>query len=123
MLNSSQRHERHQLVSIVAIFSEFVSYSIYSKNPCFNTCIVPHRSTEHDHVQDSTIAKLQRIQTFGAFKLSDFKELISKEDMAICEAYKSRVPSWYPLTMDIFCKFLHVVSMLKLCAYCFDFME
>lgn len=123
MLKAPQRHERYQLVRIVPNPFELISYCIYSGKPWFNTHIVTHRSTEHDHVQDSTIAKLQRIRTFGAFKLSHFKGLISKEDMAICEAYKPRVPSWYPLTMDIFVKFLHAVSFLKLCAYRFHIMN
>ena len=43
--------------------------------------------------------------------------------MAICEAYKPRVPSWYPLTIDVFVKFLHAVSFLNLCTYQFDIME
>ena len=122
MLNASQRDERHQLVTMLANPFPFNSYSIQSVKACFNYVIVTHRSTEHDHVQDSTIAKLQRIRTFGAFKLSDFKGLISKEDMAICEVYKPRVPSWYPLTMDIFVKFLHAVSFLELCTYHFHIM-
>jgi hypothetical protein len=123
MLNAPQRHERHQLVSIVPNPFKLISYSICSGKPCFNTDIVTHRLTEHDHVQDSTIAKLQRIRTFGAFKLCDFKGLISKEDMAIYEAYKPRIPSWYPLTMDIFVKFLHAVSFLKLCTCHFHIMK
>ena len=123
MLNASQRHELYQLVSIHANSFPLISYSIQSEKTCFNFDIVTHRSTEHDHVQDSNIAKLQRIRTVGAFKLFDFKGLISKENMAICEAYKPRVPSWYPLTMDIFVKFLHAVSFLKLCTYHFDIMK
>ena len=123
MLNAPKRNERHQLVSIVPNPFELISYSIYSRKSCFNTHIFTHRSTEHDHVQDSTIAKLQRIRTFGAFKLSDFKGLISKEDMAICESYKPRVPSWYPLTMDIFVKFLHAVSFLNICTSHFHIMN
>ena len=78
---------------------------------------------EYDHFQESTIAKLQRIQTFGKFKLFYFKGFISKENMAICEAYKSRVPSWYPLIMDVLIKFLYAVSFVKLCTYHFDIMK
>ena len=90
--------------SCKSIFINFILH-LFSE-PYFNTDLVTHRSTEHDHVQDNTIAKLQTIWTFGAFKLNDFKGLISKNDMAISEAYQSRVPSWYLLTIDIFVKFL-----------------
>ena len=123
MLNAPQRHERHQLVSIIANLFPLILYSIQLEKTCFNSNIVTHMSTEHDHVQDSNIAKLQRFRTFYAFKLSDFKGLISKEDMVICEAYKLRVSSWYPLTLDIFVKILQKGSFLRLCTYHFDSMK
>ena len=67
------------------------------------------RSTEHDHVKDNLPAKLLRIRTFGKMKLEEFKDLISFADYKICENKMDVRPTWYPLTLDIFVKFLYKV--------------
>ena len=69
-----------------------------------------YRSTEHDHIEDSLPAKLQRMRKFGKLKLPDFKDLITPEDYKICEEVKStKKTTWYPLTIDVFIKFLYSV--------------
>ncbi len=70
------------------------------------------RSTEHDHVKDNLPAKLLRIRTFGKMKLEDFKDLISVPDYKTCETKMEKNPTWYPLTLDVFVKFLYKVILL-----------
>jgi hypothetical protein len=67
------------------------------------------RSTEHDHVKDNLPAKLLRIRTFGKMKLEEFKDLISPADYKTCESKIDKNPTWYPLTLDVFVKFLYKV--------------
>jgi hypothetical protein len=67
------------------------------------------RSTEHDHVKDNLPAKLLRIRTFGKMKLEEFKDLISPADYKLCESKMEKHPTWYPLTLDVFVKFLYKV--------------
>ena len=69
------------------------------------------RSTEHDHVKDNLPAKLLRIRTFGKMKLEDFKDLISVPDYKTCETKMEKNPTWYPLTLDVFVKFLYKVIL------------
>ena len=71
--------------------------------------LISCRSTEHDHVKDNLPAKLLRIRTFGKMKLEEFKDLISPQDYKTCEAKMIKNPTWYPLTLDIFVKFLYKV--------------
>ena len=72
------------------------------------------RSTEHDHVKDNLPAKLLRIRTFGKMKLEEFKDLISAPDYKTCETKMEKNPTWYPLTLDVFVKFLYkVISFLS----------
>jgi hypothetical protein len=68
------------------------------------------RSTEHDHVKDNLPAKLLRIRTFGKMKLEEFKDLISSGDYKMCESKMEKYPTWYPLTLDVFVKFLYKVN-------------
>jgi hypothetical protein len=70
------------------------------------------RSTEHDHVKDNLPAKLLRIRTFGKMKLEEFKDLISIGDYKTCESKMEKNPTWYPLTLDVFVKFLYKVILL-----------
>jgi hypothetical protein len=67
------------------------------------------RSTEHDHVKDNLLTKLLRIRTFGKMKLEEFKDLISPADYKLCESKMEKHPTWYPLTLDVFVKFLYKV--------------
>jgi hypothetical protein len=67
------------------------------------------RSTEHDHVKDNLPAKLLRIWTFGKMKLKEFKDLIWIGDYKTCESKMEKNPTWYPLTLDVFVKFLYKV--------------
>ncbi len=67
------------------------------------------RSTEHDHVMDNLPAKFLRIQTFGKMKLKDFKDLLSPAYYKMCESKMDKNPTWYPLTLDVFVKFLYKV--------------
>ena len=67
------------------------------------------RSTEHDHVKDSLPAKLLRIRTFGKMRLEEFKDLLSVADYKMCESKMEKNPTWYPLTLDVFVKFLYKV--------------
>ena len=71
--------------------------------------LISCRSTEHDHVKDNLPAKLLRIRTFGKMKLEEFKDLISPQDYKTCEAKMIKNPTRYPLTLDIFVKFLYKV--------------
>jgi hypothetical protein len=67
------------------------------------------RSTEHDHVTDNLPTKLFRIRTFGNMKLKEFKDLLSVADYKMCETKMVNGPTWYPLTLDVFVKFLYKV--------------
>jgi hypothetical protein len=67
------------------------------------------RSTEHDHVKDNLPAKLLRIRTFGKMKLEEFKDLISPADYKLYESKMEKHPTWYPLTLDVFVKFIYKV--------------
>ena len=60
-------------------------------------------------MKDNLPAKLLRIRTFGKMKLEEFKDLISFADYKICENKMDVRPTWYPLTLDIFVKFLYKV--------------
>ena len=73
---------------------------------------LPFRSTEHDHVKDNLHAKLLCIRTFGNMKLEDFSDLISAVDYKMCESKMDKNPTWYPLTLDVFVKFLYKVILL-----------
>ena len=70
------------------------------------------RSTEHDHVKDSLPAKLLRIRTFGKMRLEEFKDLLSIVDYKMCESKMEKNPTWYPLTIDVFVKFLYKVHFV-----------
>jgi hypothetical protein len=67
------------------------------------------RSTENDHVKDSLPAKLLCIRTFGKMRLEEFKDLLSVADYKTCESKMKKNPTWYPLTLDVFVKFLYKV--------------
>jgi hypothetical protein len=73
------------------------------------------RSTEHDHIKDNLSAKLPRIQTFGKMKLEEFKDLNSPAYHETCEAKMVKNPIWYPLTLDVFVKFLYKIISPSLC--------
>lgn len=60
-------------------------------------------------MKSSLPAKLHRIRTFGALKLEEFQPLISKEDYLTCVNAKSKLQTWYPLTIDVFISFLYKV--------------
>lgn len=72
-------------------------------------------STANDHVEDNLCAKLQRMQKFGKLVLEDYKDQISPEDYLICKNAKAKLkkPTWYPLTIDVFVKFLYSVCLCK----------
>ena len=76
--------------------------------------LISCRSTEHDHVKDNLPAKLLRIRTFGKMKLEEFKDLISPSDYKTCEIKMLKTPTWYPLTLDVFVKFLYKVILHSL---------
>ena len=67
------------------------------------------RSTKHDHVKVNLPAKLLHIRTFGKMKLEEFKDLLSVTDFKMCESKMDKNPTWYPLTLDVFVKFLYKV--------------
>ena len=68
-----------------------------------------YRSTEHDHVKDNMPMMLLRVPTFGKIKLEEFKDLFSVINYKLCENKMDICPTWYPLTIDIFIKFLYKV--------------
>ena len=70
------------------------------------------RSTEHDHVKDNLPTKLLRIRTFGKMRLEEFKDLLSIADYKMCESKMEKNPTWYPLTLDVFVKFLYKVNFV-----------
>jgi hypothetical protein len=91
-------------------------FDFHSQNFSFfvSHLLIPCRSTEHDHVKDNLPAKLLRIRTFGKMKLEEFKDLMSSQDYKTCEAKLLKTPIWYPLTLDIFVKFLYKVILPRL---------
>ena len=60
-------------------------------------------------MKDNLPAKLLRIRTFGKMKLEEFKDLLSPIDYKTCENKMMNGPTWYPLTLDVFVKFLYKV--------------
>ena len=76
---------------------------------CFILIDILFRLTEHDHVKDNLLAKLLRIRTFAKMKLEQFKDLISSPNYKMCESKMDKNPTWYPLTLDVFLKFLYKV--------------
>jgi len=68
------------------------------------------RSTEHDHVKSTILARLCRIRNFGLLPLADFKDLISPEEYQYCEKVKAMRPSWFSLTVNVFMSFLYKVQ-------------
>ena len=42
-------------------------------------------------------------------KLEEFKDLLSIADYKMCESKMEKTPTWYPLTIDVFVKFLYKV--------------
>ena len=78
------------------------------------------RSTEHDHVKDNLSAKLLRIRTFWKMKLDEFKDLISVADYKLYESKMEKHPTWYPLTLDVFVKFLYKVIITSFMRVCFS---
>ena len=91
----------------------FGIFSLHSAFPC--------RSTEHDHVKDNLPAKLLRIRTFGKMKLEEFKDLISPADYKLCESKMEKHPTWYPLTLDVFVKFLYKVNIITFVRVCISY--
>ena len=47
-------------------------------------------------------------------KLEDFSDLISVVDYKMCESKMDKNPTWYPLTLDVFVKFLYKVIFTTL---------
>jgi hypothetical protein len=43
-------------------------------------------------------------------KLEDFRDLISAADYKMCATKMEKNPTWYPLTLDVFVKFLYKVN-------------
>ena len=72
------------------------------------------RSTEHDHVKDNLPTKLLRIRTFGKMRLEEFKDLLSVSDYKMCESKMEKTTTSYPLTIDVFVKFLYKVNFVCL---------
>ena len=70
------------------------------------------RSTDYDHVKDNFPSILLWIWAFGKMKLEEFKDLIFVTDYKMCESKMEKNPSWYPLTLDVFVKFLQKVIFL-----------
>ena len=87
--------------SLSFVFSAFLPLT-------FSLC----RSTENDHVKDSLPTKLLRICTFGKMRLEEFKDLLSVADYKMCESKMEKNPTWYPLTLDVFVKFLYKVIIV-----------
>ena len=71
-----------------------------------------YRSTEPDHVKDNLPAKLLCIRTFGKMRLEEFKDLLSISDYKMCESKMEKTPTWYPMTLDVFVKFLYNVKFV-----------
>ena len=44
-------------------------------------------------------------------KLEEFKDLISIADYKVCESKMDKHPTWYPLILDVFVKFLYKVIL------------
>lgn len=93
----------------MSFFVSLISFSCLITQVTFVLISLFLRSTEHDHVKDNLPAKLLRIRTFGKMKLDDFKDLISVADYKTCETKMEKNPTWYPLTLDVFVKFLYKV--------------
>jgi hypothetical protein len=89
----------------------------------FDCHVLVSRSTEHDHVKDNLPAKSLRIRTFGKMKLEDFKDLISVADYRTCETKMDKHPTWYPLTLDVFIKFLYKVIVYQFLLFILPFIS
>ncbi len=103
-----------KLVKFSVLLARVVLLILFTFCSCSSFC----RSTEHDHVKDNLPAKLLRIRTFGKMKLEEFKDLISPADYKLCESKMEKHPTWYPLTLDVFVKFLYKVIILPIVRVC-----
>ena len=79
---------------------------------CFLLTFYLFRSTEHEHVKDNLPAKLLRIRTFGKMRLEEFKDLLFVANYKICESKMEKTPTWCPLTLGVFVKFLYKVNFV-----------
>lgn len=65
---------------------------------------------EYEHVKDSFLAKFQLSCKFGKAKPRNYNDFITDKNYKFCKEVKSTgTITWYPLTLDVFIKFLHVV--------------
>lgn len=94
-----------QLCFLLCIFC-FVYYVLFTYNS-----IIHFRSTENAHVKTNLVHRLHRINTYGMLDLAEFKELLTKEEFKACEN-RTKPFAWYPLTSEVFIKFLNRVSSL-----------
>jgi hypothetical protein len=56
--------------------------------------------------QNESCHQLYRVNSYEPLDLNDFKNLVTKEEYLICEK-RPKTNAWYPLTVDIFIRFLN----------------
>ena len=79
--------------------------------PNMSIVLLDCRSTANDHVKDSLPAWLQRIRTFAKLRpLEKWRDLISPEEMEHCIQAKTKLRTYYPVTIEVFVSFLYKVS-------------
>jgi hypothetical protein len=52
------------------------------------------------------------MNTYGMFNLNEFKDLLTEEEYKMCEN-RPKPYAWYPLTSDVFIRFLNRVSIFN----------
>jgi hypothetical protein len=60
-------------------------------------------------------------ETFEKMNLEEFKDFISVADYKICESKMDKNPIWYPLTFDVFVKFLYKIIFLSFMLMCVSY--
>lgn len=66
---------------------------------------------ENSHVKSNLVHSLYRVSQVGQYPLEYFKDLLSAEDYLKCKNKKAS-KAWYPLTTDVFVRFICKVIIL-----------
>lgn len=79
------------------------------------------KSMKNNHVKTNLIHKIHHIRSFKTLKLHEFKTLLTHDDYARCEK-KCVGNTWYPLTLDIFARFIYKVKKNLLDVCCISYL-
>jgi hypothetical protein len=73
-----------------------------------------NKATENSHVKSNLVHMLHRIQKVGQLLLSEFKDILTAEDMeqAKLELNKPDKKTWIPIPRSKFLEYIHSVNKI-----------